>query len=151
MLGRRAAPDDADRELLSAASVIRQHAGHDHTGMRHALPAVLAAAALLAGCGADDSTDQTTTAAASVATSKIRIADFLFEPDPVTVKAGTKIAIANDDDAPHTITEAGTSPSFDSGTVVGHKRGSVTFSQVGTYHFVCVFHPTMKGTVTVTR
>jgi plastocyanin len=120
--------------------------------MRHALPAALAAAALLAGCGGDDSTDTATSAAVApaAATSTIKIADFLFEPDPVTVKAGTKIAIVNDDDAPHTITEEGTSPSFDSGTIVGHKRGSVTFSKPGTFKYVCVFHPTMKGTVIVT-
>ena len=121
--------------------------------MRHALPAALAAAALLAGCGGDDdSTDKSTRRRPhrAAVTSTIKIADFLYEPDPVTVKAGTKIAIANDDDAPHTITEEGTSPSFDSGTIVGHKRGSVTFSKAGTFKFLCVFHPTMKGTVTVT-
>ena len=49
--------------------------------------------------------------------SAIRIADFLYEPDPATVKAGRKIAITNADSAPHTITEKGGSPSFDSGTV----------------------------------
>ena len=121
--------------------------------MRHALPAALAAAALLAGCGGDDGTDNSTPAAAAPAavTSTIKIADFVYEPDPVTVKAGAKIAIANDDDAPHTITEEGTSPSFDSGTIVGHKRGSVTFAKPGTFKYQCVFHPTMKGTVTVTQ
>ena len=111
--------------------------------------------ALLAGCGGDDSTDDSTKAAAPAAaakaTSTIRIADFLYEPNPVTVKAGAKIAIVNEDSAPHTITEEGTSPSFDSDTIVGGKRGSVTFSEPGSFTYLCVFHPTMKGTVTVTR
>jgi plastocyanin len=120
--------------------------------MRHALPAALAAAALLAGCGGDDSTDNgPKTAAPAAVTSTIKIANFLFEPDPVTVKAHTKIAVTNSDDAPHTVTEVGSSPSFDSGTVAGHKRGTVTFTTPGTFKYQCVFHPTMKGTVTVVR
>jgi plastocyanin len=123
--------------------------------MRHALPVAIAAAALLAGCGGDDGNDDSTKAAApaaaATATTTIRIADFLYEPDPVTVEAGRKITIVNSDSAPHTITEQGTSPSFDSDTIVGGKRGSVTFTKAGTFQYLCVFHPTMKGTVTVTR
>ncbi len=121
--------------------------------MRHALPAVLAAAALLAGCGGDDdkSTTAAAPAAAAAASDTIRIADFLYEPDPVTVEAGSEVTIVNEDSAPHTVTEEGTSPSFDSDTIAGNERGSVTFSKPGTFKYLCVFHPTMKGTVTVTR
>jgi len=119
--------------------------------MRHPLPlAAFAAAALLAGCGGDDKKAASEPAAAS-ATDTIRIANFLYEPDPVTVKAGQKIAIANSDDAPHTLTEEGRSPSFDSNTIKGKQNGSVTFSKPGTYKYFCSFHPTMKGTVTVTQ
>lgn len=126
---------------------------NDHIGMRHSLPAVLsalAAAALLAGCGGDDKKAATKPAGAAF-TDTIRIADFIYEPDPVTVKAGQKIAIANADDAPHTVTEEGQMPSFDSSTIEGKQRGSVTFSKPGTYKYFCSFHPTMKGTVTVTQ
>lgn len=131
--------------------MIRPGAGHDHTSMRHVLPAALAAAALLAGCGGDDETGATTTASApAAATRTIRIVDFTYRPDPATVKVGQPIAVANADKAPHTLTEAGAQPSFDSGTVVGGKRGSVTFSRPGTFKYFCQFHPTMKGTVTVT-
>ena len=121
--------------------------------MRHSLPAVLsalAAAALLASCGGDDKKAAAKPAAAA-ATNTIRIANFLYEPDPVTVKAGQKIAIANTDDAPHTLTEEGQKPSFDSNTIKGKQNGSVTFSKPGTYKYFCSFHPTMKGTVTVTQ
>ncbi len=119
--------------------------------MRHALPAALAAAALIAGCGGDDDkTSSQAAPAAASATDTIRIADFLYEPDPATVKAGSEIAIANADKAPHTITAEG-SRSFDSGTILGGKRGSLTFKTAGTFKYFCAFHPTMKGTVTVTR
>ncbi|HEV7804509.1 MAG TPA: cupredoxin domain-containing protein [Solirubrobacteraceae bacterium] len=119
--------------------------------MRHVLPAALCAAILLAGCGDDDKTaGPTTTASPAAATSTIRIVDFIYLPDPVTVKVGQRIAVVNADRASHTITEVGSKPSFDSGTVVGRKRGSVTFSRTGTFKYFCQFHPTMKGTVTVT-
>ena len=117
--------------------------------MRHALPAALLAAALLAGCGGDDASDGAATSGPP--STSIRIADFTFEPDPVTVQAGARIAISNADRAPHTVTEAGQSPSFDSGTIKGGERRFVTFSKPGTFAYICVFHPTMKGTVTVTR
>ncbi len=55
------------------------------------------------------------------------------------------------DKAPHTLTEEGGSPSFDSDTIKGGQQGSVTFSKPGTFKYFCAFHATMKGTVTVTR
>ena len=117
--------------------------------MRHTILAGLLGATLLTGCGADG--DDTNTGGATAPTTSIRIADFTYEPDPATVKAGTPITIANADRAPHTLTEEGGSPSFDSDTIKGAKRGSVTFTKPGTFKYYCVFHPTMKGTVTVTR
>jgi plastocyanin len=135
--------------------VIRPVAGHDHTCRRHPLLAALAAAALRTGCGGDDSTATGTagaaakTTAAAGATDTIRIKDFLYDPDPVTVKAGQKITIVNEDSAPHTVTQKGASPAFDSDTVKGGASGSITFSKTGTFAYYCLFHPTMKGSVTV--
>jgi len=122
----------------------------------------LLGAALLAGCGDDDKTGlggdaapkTTSTAVAKKpagATTSIRIVDFIYEPDPATVKAGEMVSIANADKAPHTLTEEGGSPSFDSDTIKGGQQGSVTFSKPGTFKYFCAFHATMKGTVTVTR
>ena len=122
--------------------------------MRHTILAALAAAALLTGCGDDDKSSTGTpaaTAAGAGAGDTIRIKDFLYDPDPVTVKAGQKITVVNDDSAPHTVTEEGGSPSFDSDTVKGGMSGSVTFSKTGTFAYYCLFHPTMKGSVTVAR
>lgn len=119
--------------------------------MRYEILAALAATALLSGCGGDDEAAPAKPTPAAAATDTIRIANFIYEPDPVTVKAGQKITVANSDSSPHTVTEEGGSPSFDSGTVKGSQRGSVTFSEPGTYKYFCQFHPTMKGTVTVAR
>ncbi len=120
--------------------------------MRHTILAALAAAALLVGCGGDDTTSKAGTAATSAdatTSDTIKIVDFIYEPDPVTVKAGQKITITNEDDAPHTVTEEASPRSFDSDTVKGGASGSVTFDKAGTFKYFCVFHPTMKGTVTV--
>ena len=112
--------------------------------MRHTILAALVAAALLAGCGGDD--DKSTAGA----TDTIRIKDFLDDPEPVTVRAGQRITVVNEDSAPHTVTEEGGSPSFDSDTVKGGASGSITFDKAGTFKYFCLFHPTMKGSVTVT-
>jgi plastocyanin len=130
--------------------VIRLPVGNDHICMtRTPMLAALLGAALLAGCGGDDDAARRTTTTAPAATDRIRIADFLFEPDPATVRAGRPIAVVNADSAPHTLTQEGGSPSFDSGTIKGSKRGSVIFPEAGTYRYFCEFHATMKGTVTV--
>ena len=118
---------------------------------QHALLAALVSTALLAGCGGDDDKAATKTAATSAPADTIRIADFLYEPDPATVKAGTKITVTNADSAPHTVTQKGDARSFDSGTIRGKSSGSVTFSKPGTFTYFCEFHATMKGTVTVVR
>ncbi|MEA2219608.1 MAG: hypothetical protein QOJ35_2234 [Solirubrobacteraceae bacterium] len=121
-------------------------AGHDQTGMRRPpLLAALLGAALLAGCGGQDAAQRTT----APPTDRIRIANFLFDPDPVTVRVGRRIAIVNADRTAHTLTEKGGARSFDSGTVEGSGRGSVTFPKVGTFTYYCEFHATMRGTVTV--
>ncbi len=121
--------------------------------MRYAILAALLGTALLAGCGDDDkaASDKKTAATPAAATTSIEIKDFLYDPDPSTVKAGQKIDVTNADDAPHTLTQEGGSPAFDSGTIKGRKSGSVTFSEPGTYKYFCEFHATMKGTVTVTQ
>jgi plastocyanin len=130
--------------------LIRRRAGHDHISMRHAILAALAATALLAGCGGDDNTaTKTSISPAAAASARIQIKDFVFAPDPVTVKAGRRITISNADSAPHTVTEQGGSPSFDSGTIKGGRSGALTFTKTGTFKYFCQFHPTMKGTVTV--
>jgi plastocyanin len=115
---------------------------------RHAILAALLSAAALAGCGGSNDTK---TKAATAPADTIKIADFLYDPDPVTVKAGTKITITNTDSAPHTVTEKVASPSFDSGTIRGKASGSITFHKPGTFTYYCQFHATMKGTLTVVR
>jgi plastocyanin len=124
--------------------------------MRHAILTALLGAALLAGCGDDDAgggaaTTPTMGATAAKTTTTIKIADFVYDPTPATVKAGQKISISNADDAPHTITDGGSGKAFDSGTIKGKATGSLTIAKPGTYAYICEFHPFMKGEITVTK
>ena len=136
--------------------MIRAASDHDEAPMRHAILAALLGAALLTGCGGDDDSPAATTSPTPAATSSadtIKIVDFVYDPDAATVKAGETISVPNADDAPHTITEAGSGPgnAFDSGTIKGGETGSLTIDKPGSYRYICEFHPFMKGEITVTQ
>lgn len=125
--------------------------------MRHAiLAALLSATTLLAGCGGDDSAEMTTpTGPASTATAQrtdtIKIVDFVYDPSPASVTAGQRISVPNADAAPHTLTDAASPRTFDSGTIEGNATGSFTIEKPGTYRYICEFHRFMKGEITVTK
>lgn len=83
----------------------------------------------------------------AVRAAKVMIADFAYEPDPVTVQVGGKVIWQNEDSAPHTATaEDG---SFDTGTLDEGKLKSETFKEAGTFAYICTIHPGMTGTVEV--
>lgn len=86
------------------------------------------------------------------AIDKVQIKDFLYEPDAITVAAGTKVTFTNQDSAPHTAT-SGPSPTpdgvFDTGTLTEGQSKSVTVTKTGTFSYYCEFHPFMKATVIV--
>ena len=121
--------------------------------MGAALVAALLALGPLSGCGegGDDSAATPQAGSAATTTATIKIADFVYDPTPATVKAGEKIAIPNADAAPHTITDSGSGNAFDSGTIKGKATGSLTIAKPGTYAYICEFHPFMKGEITVTK
>ena len=124
---------------------------------RSPLVVLLAVAAVAggvaAGCGGDDDDPATPAAAMAtggaggVSTDRVAIADVAFDPETVTVDAGTKLTWTNDDEAPHTVTAD--DGSFDTGTLKLDGTGAVAIDQPGTYTYYCRFHPFMKGTVQV--
>lgn len=78
---------------------------------------------------------------------KVSIAEFAYDPDPVTIEEGGKVIWVNRDSAPHTATaEDG---SFDTGTIETDKLESESFKQPGTYTYFCEIHPDMRGSVEV--
>ncbi len=119
---------------------------------------VIAAGTIVGGCGGDDSSSSTSTSAESssttadatgsaAATDQIEIADFKYDPETVTVDAGTEVTWTNSDDAAHTATADDSS--FDTGDLDEGDSKSVTFDEPGTFTYYCRFHPFMKATVEV--
>lgn len=95
-----------------------------------------------------ESTGSTTAPSGEAARSeKVRIVEFVYGPDPVTVQTGGKVIWQNEDTAPHTATAD--DGSFDTGTIEQGKIKSETFKQAGTFTYFCEIHPTMHGTVEV--
>jgi plastocyanin len=99
------------------------------------------ASVLLAACG-DTEPDE-----ASASPGRVSIEEFAFDPDGLTVAAGSSVTWTNLDDVTHSVTQnAGT---LDSPDLADGDTYEVTFDEAGTYEYFCKFHPAMQATVTV--
>ncbi|GAC1343395.1 MAG: cupredoxin family copper-binding protein [Bradyrhizobium sp.] len=76
----------------------------------------------------------------------VTIDNFTFQPQQLTVKAGTTVTWKNHDDIPHTIVSAG---KFRSKTMDTDDSFSFTFTAAGDYKYFCSLHPHMTGTIRV--
>ena len=79
--------------------------------------------------------------------NQIVIQDFMFTPNPLTVKAGATVTWVNMDDEPHTVVS--NTALFRSGALDTKESFSFKFAQPGTYHFTCSIHPRMVGIIVV--
>ena len=79
----------------------------------------------------------------------VRIASFRFEPTVLTVTPGTVVKWTNEDSAPHTATMRDGNGSFDTGRLDGGESGEITFDTVGTFEYICTYHPGMEGRIVV--
>jgi len=83
-------------------------------------------------------------AAGAVATVKVAIKDFSFNPQPVQAKVGDVVAWTNGDSAPHSATMD--NGSCDTDTISGGSTALLVFTAPGTYTYHCKVHPgRMKG------
>ena len=87
------------------------------------------------------------TAFVRAAETEGNIDQFTFYPQRITVKAGTTVTWANEDDAPHTV--ASSSKLFKSKALDTRDKYSFTFTAPGTYAYFCSLHPHMTGAVVV--
>jgi plastocyanin len=87
------------------------------------------------------------TARAAAADTDVRIDEFTFAPQRVTVKAGTTVTWINGDDVPHTIVAS--NKLFKSKALDTKDRFSFTFTTPGTYEYFCSLHPHMTGAIVV--
>jgi hypothetical protein len=72
-----------------------------------------------------------------------------YTPDNITVVLGVNNTVqwVNNDSMAHTVTAV--DGSFDSGNMNAGARFTHTFTQPGTYNYLCVYHHWMHGSVTV--
>jgi amicyanin len=86
-------------------------------------------------------------AGAQARTGAVTIDNFTFNPQNLTVKAGTTVTWTNKDDIPHAI--AAVDKQFKSKVVDTDNSYSFTFATPGTYAYFCSLHPHMTGTIVV--
>ena len=80
----------------------------------------------------------------------VAIAEFLFGPEKLNIKAGQTVTWSNIDGSPHQITLQASSE-FRSPVVLKGQSTSIQFPTEGTYGYICGLHPSMKGEIVVTR
>jgi len=78
---------------------------------------------------------------------EVKIDNFSFGPQDLTVPAGTTVTWTNRDDIPHTVVS--TDKVFKSKVLDTEEKFSYKFEKTGTYPYFCSIHPKMTGKVTV--
>jgi plastocyanin len=102
---------------------------------------------LLASSAALRATLPARPAVAAAAAPEVKIDNFSFTPQEITVQAGTKVTWVNQDDTPHTVTSE--DGKFKSHALDTDDQFSFTFSEPGTYEYHCSIHPKMTAKVVV--
>src|SRR5947199_1092324 len=106
-----------------------------------AAPVMIAILLLFSGSPSVTANDQS-----SPANAEVKIDNFVFGPETITVPVGATVTWTNKDDIPHTVTATGVfaSPGLDYDETFSH-----TFTKPGSYTYSCALHPRMTGTVVV--
>jgi len=78
----------------------------------------------------------------------IRIDNFSFTPQTLTVPAGTPVTWTNQDDIPHTVVSEDKT-TFKSHALDTDEKFSFTFTKPGTYTYFCSIHPKMTAHIVV--
>jgi plastocyanin len=112
--------------------------------MRSAIAAAVVGAVIGSGLAGGVLVARAQTAAATV----VSIDNFTFNPQKLTVKAGTTVTWTNKDDIPHGI--AATGNAFTRSKAMDTDDSfTFTFTTPGTYQYFCYIHPHMTGTIVV--
>ena len=83
----------------------------------------------------------------SAANAAVKIDNFVFGPQSITVPVGATVTWTNADDIPHT--SVSTDGVFKSKVLDTNEQFSYTFTKAGTYPYYCTIHPKMTGKVVV--
>jgi plastocyanin len=103
---------------------------------------IIALVLLVAGSPTVTAADQP-----SAANAEVKIDNFSFGPQTITVPVGATVTWTNRDDIPHT--SVSTEGVFKSKVLDTDEKFSYKFSKPGTYTYYCTIHPKMTGQVVV--
>jgi len=106
----------------------------------------------VAACGGDDEPEGSNGDAAPAAeagSTEVTISDFLFQPEDLTVAAGTTVTWTNEDRAPHAIQDDSDLAAEESPALARGDTFQLTYDEPGTYPYLCGIHNYMTGTITV--
>lgn len=109
---------------------------------------LMALSLLYASCAPSPATTSVTsqTGATTIASgTAVSIEGFAFNPQSLTVKAGTTVTWTNNDAAGHDVK----SDDFASPIMAKGETFSFKYETAGTYEYICGVHPSMKGTIIV--
>jgi plastocyanin len=107
----------------------------------------LAALAIMLIMVAGRSSVRGTTPAEDKPSAEIKIDNFVFSPNTITIPAGAAIRWTNRDDIPHNV--VADDKSFKSKVLDTDETFSYTFVKPGTYTYFCSIHPKMTARVVV--
>jgi len=78
----------------------------------------------------------------------VKIGNFTFAPQTLTVPVGTTVTFENDDDIPHVVAEK--DGKFRSKALDTGDKFAQQFTAAGTVEYYCAIHPMMTGKIVVT-
>jgi plastocyanin len=90
-----------------------------------------------------------TPAHAAAAAQAVTMAQYAFAPASLTVHVGDTVTWTNRDQAPHDVTTTAGPVSVHSPTLTTGQSWTYTFTQPGSYAYICSIHPDMKAQITV--
>jgi plastocyanin len=85
--------------------------------------------------------------ARKAASASVTMGDLFFSPTSVSIAVGDTVTWNNTGQAPHNATAD--DGSFKTPTIENGESASHTFTQAGTFSYICTIHPNMKGTIRV--
>lgn len=78
---------------------------------------------------------------------EVRIEDYSYSPEELTVPVGTKVTWTNYDDVKHDVVSS--DKHFESSRLDTNEKYSFTFTEAGSYEYFCSLHKMMKGKIIV--
>lgn len=79
--------------------------------------------------------------------AEVKVDNFTFSPETLTVPVNSSVTWVNKDDIPHVI--ASNDGLFKSRALDTDQKYSYTFTKAGTYPYYCSVHPKMVGKIVV--